>query len=84
MYRRPEGRHFYAYAQLRSNEAAPENTLVGDVKVFDFSGNLITETIGARLWYLDSAQKLDVLESVEDWLYEPQWMIKDTSRRNEP
>ncbi len=67
------------YAKLRSNEAAPDNTLVGDVKVFDFSGNLITETIGARLWYLDSAQKQDVLESVEDWLYEPQWVIKDTA-----
>ena len=57
VYRWPEGRHFYAHAQLRRNEAAPDNTLVGDVKVFDFFGNLITETVGARLWYLDSVQK---------------------------
>jgi myxalamid-type polyketide synthase MxaC len=79
VYRRPEGSHFYAYAKLRSNEAASDNTLVGDVRVFDVSGNLITETIGARLWYLDSAQTHDVLESVEDWFYEPQWVIKETA-----
>jgi acyl transferase domain-containing protein len=79
VYRRPEGRHFYAYAKVRSNQAAPDNTLVGDVKVFDFSGNLISETVGARLWYLDSAKKHDVLESVEDWFYEPQWVIKETA-----
>ena len=76
VYRRPEGTHFYAYAKLRSNEAAPGNTLVGDVKVFDFAGNLITEIIGARLWNLDSGQKHDVIESIEDWLYEPQWMSR--------
>ena len=79
MYRRPEGRHFYAYAQLRSDEAAPENTLVGDIKAFDVSGNLIAEILGARLWYLDSAQKHQVLESVEDWLYEPTWEIKEAA-----
>jgi acyl transferase domain-containing protein len=78
VHRRPEGKHFYAYAQLRSTEAGPDNTLLGDVKVFDVAGNLITETIGARLWYLDSAQKQDVLEPVEDWLYEPRWLVKDT------
>jgi hypothetical protein len=45
---------------LRSNEAASDNILLGDVKVFDFSGNLVAETIwglgrtiaveGADLW----------------------------------
>ncbi len=78
VYRRPEGRKFYAYAKLRRNEAGPKNTLVGDVQVYDLSGNLLTETIGARLWYLDSVSKpLDPVQSVGDWLYEPKWMIND-------
>ncbi len=51
IYRRPEGKHFYAYAQLRSTEAASDDTLVGDIKVFDFSGNLIAEILGVRLWF---------------------------------
>src|ERR1700730_3010529 len=76
VYRRPAGRQFYAYAQMRSNEAAPDNTLVGDIKVFDLSGNLITETVGARLWYVDSTQRHDALETVEDLFYEPQWVLK--------
>ena len=78
VYRRPEGRQFYAYAKLRGNEAGAGNTLVGDVQVYDLSGNLLTETIGARLWYLDSGPKTpDPVQSVGDWLYEPKWMIDD-------
>ena len=84
VYRRPKGRHFYAYARWRSSETVPNHTLVGDVKVFDSSGNLIAEALGMRLWYLDSAQKQDVLESVEDWLYEPQWLIKETAEESSP
>jgi acyl transferase domain-containing protein len=79
VYRRPEGSHFYAYAQARNNRAALDHTLVGDVRVFDVAGNLVSETLGARLWYLDSAQKQDVLESVEDWFYEPRWLIQETA-----
>jgi acyl transferase domain-containing protein len=78
VYRRPEGRQFYAYAKLRRNEGGAKNTLVGDVQVYDLSGNLLTETIGARLWYLDSGPKpLDPVQSIEDWLYEPKWIIND-------
>ncbi len=77
VYRRPEGRNFYVYAQLRSGKVAPDDPLVGDIKVFDFSGNLITETIGARLSYLDADQTRDALESVEDRFYEPRWEIKE-------
>jgi acyl transferase domain-containing protein len=78
VYRRPEGRHFYSFAQLRSDQAAPDNTLVGDIRAFDVSGNLIVEILGARLSYLDSAQKHLVPESVEHWFYEPQWLVKET------
>jgi acyl transferase domain-containing protein len=82
VYRRPEGKHFYARARLRSNQPAPDNTLVGDVLVYDGSGDLITETRGARLWYLDSTPKTaDVLPTVEDLLYEPKWITQDAAER---
>ncbi|MBV8587759.1 MAG: KR domain-containing protein, partial [Verrucomicrobia bacterium] len=79
VYRRPTGTRFYAYAKASRDAAGPGNILTGDVQVFDFSGNLITETLGARLWYLDSAQKHEVLESVQDWFYEPRWLPIDKS-----
>jgi acyl transferase domain-containing protein len=79
IYRRPEGKHFYAYAQSRITEAASNDTLVGDIKVFDSPGNLIAEILGVQLWFPDSSQKQELLESVEDWLYEPRWLIKETA-----
>jgi acyl transferase domain-containing protein len=79
VYRRPEGKCFYAHAQLHRDKAAHENTLFGDVKVFDCSGNLIIEMLGMSLRYLDPAQKRDLLESVEDWLYEANWEIKEAT-----
>lgn len=79
VYRRPDGTQFYAYAKVRRDQAAAENTLVGDVTLFDHSGNLLTETVGARLWYLNSAQKQKVHETVEDWFYEPQWLLEERS-----
>jgi NAD(P)-dependent dehydrogenase (short-subunit alcohol dehydrogenase family) len=84
VYRRPEGRHFYSFAQLRSDQAASDGTLVGDIKVFDVSGNLIVETLGARLSYVDSTLKPGVPESVEEWFYEPQWLIKETAGELSP
>ena len=76
-YRRPESRQLWAHAQMRKTDLGQRNILVGDVRVYDASGHLISETIGARLCYLDSAQKQDVLQSVESWFYEPRWVLKD-------
>ena len=84
VYRRPIGECFYAHTRLRSHDAQQfENNLVGDVRVFDSSGSLIIETIGVRLGHLDSTQKLDISESVDDWLYEPRWVIKESSNSDD-
>ena len=77
VYRRPEGTHFYAHAQLRNGKAAPDHALVGDIKLFDVSGNLISEALGMRLVYLDADQTPGALESLDDCLYEPQWELKE-------
>ncbi len=84
LYRRPEGRRFYAYAKIRGRDSTADNTLVGDVKVFDLAGNLITETIGARLWYLDSKQQEKALRNVQNWLYEPRWIPSDRDLERAP
>ena len=77
VYRRPEGTHFYAHSQLRNGKAAPDHALVGDIKLFDVSGNLISEALGMRLVYLDADQTRGGLESLDDCLYEPQWELKE-------
>jgi myxalamid-type polyketide synthase MxaD len=77
VYRRPEGTHFYAHAQLRNGKATPDHALVGDIKLFDVSGNLVSEAVGMRLVYLDADQKRGALESLDDCLYEPQWELKE-------
>jgi myxalamid-type polyketide synthase MxaC len=83
-YRRPEAGPFYAYAQLRSDKSVQEKTVVGDIKAFDASGDLIAEILGARLRYSDSARKHELLESVEDCLYEPHWVTKKIAGAFDP
>ena len=83
-YRRPDGGKLYAHAQMRANEGADKDTLVGDIRVFDRSGNLIVESIGVGLRYLDSTEKQDLLETVDDWLYEPHWPLKEITGELNP
>jgi acyl transferase domain-containing protein len=84
VYRRPEGRDFYAYSQLRNAQDAPDNTVVGDIKVFDFPGNLVIEILGARISNLNSAQPPGAFDSLEEGLYEPQWEIQKASGETSP
>jgi len=83
-YRRPESGKLYAHAQMRANEGADNETLVGDIRVFDRSGNLILESIGVGLRYLDSAEKQDLLGTVDEWFYEPHWPVKEITGELNP
>ena len=76
-HRRFSGQRLWALARMRDGADAPSNVLVGDVSLYDEAGELVAETIGARLWYLDSAGKQDVLESVDNWFYAPRWVTRD-------
>ncbi|HVV72266.1 MAG TPA: KR domain-containing protein, partial [Verrucomicrobiae bacterium] len=78
-YRHPEGDRLWAYARLRQEQSAPENILVGDVQVYDRSGNLVSETLGARLWYLEAAAATESPQAVDSWLYEPGWVQRPAS-----
>ena len=82
------GQSVWAYARLRPSETGQENVLIGDVAVYDEAGQLISETIGARLWYLDTLQQRRLVENVENWLYDLQWeeipTLKDAPAPAEP
>lgn len=59
-YRRPTGTIWWSHVQLRTDQQTPENVLRGDIRVYDETGALFVETLGARLWYLDSASASSV------------------------
>lgn len=67
------GQSLWSYARLRPSDGQQENILIGDVAVYDESGQLISETIGARLWYLEAQQQRRLVENVDNWLYDLQW-----------
>ena len=73
IYRRPQGQSLWSYARLRPSEGERTNVLVGDVRVFDETGTVVSELRGARLWYLDQDAKPMTRASVDDWLYEVAW-----------
>lgn len=77
-YDHPTGKQLWCYARLRADEG-DENVLIGDVAVFDENGFLVTETVGARLWYLDHQNPAPPpLENVDNWFYEIEWQPKES------
>lgn len=73
IYRHFQGANIWAYARLRSPQDNQGNVLVGDVATYDDEGNLISETLGARLWYLDVNQQRNMVENCENWMYRLRW-----------
>jgi myxalamid-type polyketide synthase MxaE and MxaD len=71
LYRRPHGTSLWAYARLRPDEDERANVLVGDVQVFDEDGEIVSETMGARLWYLDEHEQRAV--DPGNWIYTLDW-----------
>lgn len=55
LYRSPSAAGMWAHATLTSTEG-PENVITGDVRVYDQHGALVSEALGARLWYLDEEE----------------------------
>lgn len=71
VYRRPVGANLWAYARLRPDADERSNVVVGDVQVLDEDGELVSETIGARLWYLDEHEQPMV--DPERWIHTLEW-----------
>ena len=75
LYGRPRGRKLVAEARLRSGASDDANLLVGDVRVFDEDGTLVSELRGARLWYLDDDAVGLRRADVGDRLFEVDWRV---------
>lgn len=79
VYNSPSTTGLWCYARLRPDEPGQdENILIGDVAIYDESGALISETLGARLWYLDH-DSTPTAENVDDWFYGVEWQPQDAA-----
>ena len=71
-YSRPGGTTLWCHARRKRTSDGEDNVLYGDVTVFDEAGALISETIDARLVYLDGGATADIA-GYDDWLYRIEW-----------
>jgi acyl transferase domain-containing protein len=69
-YRSPIGTRMWAHARLQPQ--ADPRVVVGDVLVYDESGALVSETLDARLWYVDEGDGA-LLGAPDDWFYDIRW-----------
>jgi acyl transferase domain-containing protein len=72
-YKQPGGTTLWTHSKLTKSADAPANTITGDVAVYDESGALVSETIGARLWYLDEKSETALAGALDDLSYRVQW-----------
>ena len=78
LHRRSRSKKLWAYARLRPTTDHRENILIGDVHVFDETGALVSEALGARLWYLEHDQQQPTIsENLDDWIYKLQWQVAE-------
>ena len=70
VYRPARGASFRTWA-IRQPERETPRTIVGDVRVIDDQGQLVSETLGASLQFLDVAP--GPTDDAEDWHYEVEW-----------
>jgi myxalamid-type polyketide synthase MxaE and MxaD/epothilone polyketide synthase C/epothilone polyketide synthase D len=65
----PRGGTLWVHARLRAMPNGSGQVVVGDVFVHDESGALVTETLDARLWYLEDGADA----APADWFYDVRW-----------
>lgn len=73
VYGTPAGRRLWSHARLRQDIQTADNVLVGDVRLWDEAGNLVSETLGAQLWYLDRQPSAGAAD-IRRWLHEIAWV----------
>jgi malonyl CoA-acyl carrier protein transacylase len=55
LFRRARGPRLWAYARRRADQPDPEHLLVGDVTVFDEEGEVVSQAVGVKLWFMKEA-----------------------------
>jgi phthiocerol/phenolphthiocerol synthesis type-I polyketide synthase D len=69
----PAGATLWAHATVRQAADGDHRVVHGDLRVFDDTGDLISETLDARLRYLDDAAGREMLGAPDDLFYEVAW-----------
>jgi acyl transferase domain-containing protein/acyl carrier protein len=72
-HRSAAGNTLWSRAVLRQRAEGDGNVVIGDVWVYDETGALVSETLEARLWYLDDGAQTELLGVPPDWFYEVRW-----------
>jgi acyl transferase domain-containing protein len=70
----------WLHAKIRK-EAGTDHTRVGDVRVYDNTGILLCEILGAKLHLLDQNTSNALMGVPRDWYYQPKWSLKATSSK---
>ncbi len=82
-YRSPQSSRVWAHAEVTPDASTADNILVGTVRVWDEAGNLVSETIGAHLYYLDIHAQQALVSTLDDWFYQSVWEA-DSTRKDAP
>jgi acyl transferase domain-containing protein/NADPH:quinone reductase-like Zn-dependent oxidoreductase/NAD(P)-dependent dehydrogenase (short-subunit alcohol dehydrogenase family)/acyl carrier protein len=73
----PPNTPLWGRARLRQREESKEDTITGDLNLFDETGDVIAEVSGLTFKGVSGDALSEVTgENVNDWLYEVQWKIK--------
>lgn len=72
-HRSPRVSRLWAHAVVKRREGPAQNIIIGDVFVYEPDGTLLSETLDARLWYLEPADSAGVLGAPRDWFYQVAW-----------
>jgi phthiocerol/phenolphthiocerol synthesis type-I polyketide synthase C len=72
IYDRPDTR-LWSYATLRPDAALDTDTLEGEVRLFNETGQVVAEMLGLRLVRLGSDTKRITQVNPNDWLYKLEW-----------
>jgi acyl transferase domain-containing protein len=84
LHRRPGPGPLWAHAVLRDDDPGAPNIAVGDVRVYDEAGALVSEALGARLWYLEEGAVAPRLGVPDEWFHVVGWECQPTpSERSE-
>jgi myxalamid-type polyketide synthase MxaC len=75
-YQRPSDIELWCHARLRQTEKSRPNLVIGDIVLFDQSGQIIAEARGLEVRKTESKALLRSLEKKPDWLYEVVWRPK--------
>ena len=72
-YRKPKNRRIWSHAEFFSKNQEKDNNVIGNVRVWDDDGDVISETIGAHLYYFDQDAQQALFSPIDDWFYSPTW-----------